>query len=302
MFLPELRLPFEAALETAAGMGVRYIWLDRLDEQARPIAELTAREISAMAALVERYGLEFFLLNAGMPFKQIHLADLSLSTMRDDPAFCRDFAALVRSMQIAADLGVGAVGTFTFAWPGEYNAGKPTWPMRWLTRGGYIADVDMEKLVHAFSLVLEEAERYNVDVALSMMPWNYTNTTGNFRRLAERLHSKRLKVMWGPADNWNSGEWDVATAGLLHVQPYLRGLHIKDLRVLDGLRLQFEYCPLGEGDVDYATILHRLYNHSGDLFLSVSTHFLPPSGSRLEAMQTNLANLRALLAQVEQGS
>ena len=57
---------------------------------------------------------------------------------------------------------MGAVCTFTFAWPGEYTAGKPTWPMRWLTRGGVIADGDMEKLLKAFSLVLEQAERYAV--------------------------------------------------------------------------------------------------------------------------------------------
>jgi sugar phosphate isomerase/epimerase len=298
-FLPELGLPFATALEHAAGMGIHAIWFDRLDEQARPVAELTDAEIIAMAKLVDRYGLKIFLLNAGTPFKQIHLADLSLPTLRDDPAFRRDFAALVRSMQIALDLGIGAVGTFTFAWPGEYSAGKPTWPMRWLTRGGTIADVDMDKLVMVFSLVMEEAERYGVDVVFSMMPWNYTNTTSNFRRLAERLNCKRLKVMWGPADNWNSGEWDVATAGFLNIRPYLHGLHIKDLRVMDGLRLQFEYCPLGEGDVNYELILRQLWQQGSELFLSVSTHFLPPSGSRLEAMQTNLTNLRALLSKIE---
>jgi sugar phosphate isomerase/epimerase len=299
MFLPELRLPFETALENAAEMGIHAIWFDRLDEQERPVAELTEAEINAMAKLVDRYGLKIFLLTAGTPFKQIHLTDLSLSTLRDDPAFRRDFSALVRSMQIALDLGIGAVGTFTFAWPGEYSAGKPTWPMRWLTRGGYIADIDMDKLVMAFSLVMEEAERYGVDVAFSMMPWNYTNTTSNFRRLAERLNSKRLKVMWGPADNWTSGEWDVATSGFLNVRPYLHGLHIKDLRVMDGLRLKFEYCPLGEGDVNYELILRRLWQQQSELFLSVSTHFLPPSGSRVEAMQTNLTNLRSLLSKIE---
>ena len=154
--------------------------------------------------------------------------------MADHPAFRRDFTALVRSMQIAAHIGVSAVGTFTFAWPGEYTAGKPTWPMRWMTRGGLIAKVDEDKWLKAFSLVVEQAEKYDVDVALSMMPWNYTNTTVNFRHLAERLGSNRLKLMWGPADNLNSGEWDTATAGFQNARPYLHGLHIKDLHVKDG--------------------------------------------------------------------
>ena len=151
-----------------------------------------------MAQRVERQGVEIFLLNAGNPFKHIHLTDLDLKTMSDHQGFKKDFNHLVRSMQIASRIGVGAVGAFTFAWPGEYSSGKPTWPMRWLTRGGVIAEVDMDKLVKAFTLVAEQAERYQVDVALSMMPWNYTNTTGNFRSLVERVGSRRLKVMWGP--------------------------------------------------------------------------------------------------------
>ena len=167
--------------------------------------------------------------------------------------------------------------------------------MRWLTRGGYIADAEMEKLVRAFSLALEQAEKYSVDLALSMMPWNYTNTTGNFRRLAEALNSRRLKVMWGPSDNMNSGEADVATAGFLNIHPYLHGLHLKDLTVKNGLQLDFAYCPLGEGDVDYPTILRSLRERGSDAVLSVATHFLPPSGSREEAMRINFANLKRMI-------
>ena len=174
--------------------------------------------------------------------------------------------------------------------------------MRWLTRGGRIADVDMEKLVKAFSLAVEQAERHDVDLALSMMPWNYTNTTGNFRRLAEALNSRRIKVMWGPSDNLNCGEWDVAVAEFHNIKPYLHGLHLKDLHVIDGQRCEYEYRPLGEGDVDYVTILRNLRDHRCDAFLSVSTHFRPPSGSREEAMCINYANLKDLIREVEEAS
>ena len=90
--------------------------------------------------------------------------------MADHPAFHSDFDDLVRSMRIVKRIGVPAVGSFTFAWPGEYTAGKPIWPMRWLTRGVHIADIDMQKLLKAFSMVAEDAERYEVDVGLSMIP------------------------------------------------------------------------------------------------------------------------------------
>jgi len=298
MYLPELRLPFDESLATAKEIGAEYVWFNRVPG-APPIAEMSDAEVDHMAERVDRHGLKMYLISAGNSFKQIHLSDLNLETMDDHPDFRKERNELIRAMQIAARLGVGAVGAFTFAWPGEYTAGKPTWPMRWLTRGGVIADIDVEKWVKAFSTVMEQAEHYDVDVVLSMMPWNYTNTTNNFRRLAEHIDSQRIKVMWGPADNMNCGEWDVATTGFDNVRPYLHGLHLKDLHVIDGLHLNFEYRPIGTGDVDYPTVLRNLHDHHCDTVLSVATHFLPPSGSPEEAMRTNYANLKTLIKKVE---
>ena len=65
----------------------------------------------------------------------------------------------------------------------------------------------------------------------------------------------------------------------------------------DGLQLDFSYCPLGEGDVDYPAILRSLRERGSDAVLSVATHFLPASGSREEAMRINYANLRRLIAE-----
>ena len=186
MYLPELQMPFEEALATARDIGVEYIWYnDRSYEKS--FMEMSDAEVDAVAASVSEHGLQLFLLSPGGCFKQVHLADLKLEDMENHPEFRAEMDSLVRTMEVAAHLGVPAVNTFTFAWPGEYSAGKPTWPMRWLTRGGVIADVDMEKLVKAFSLMVEHAERHQVDIALGMMPWNYTNTTGNFRRVVEQV-------------------------------------------------------------------------------------------------------------------
>ena len=123
-------------------------------------------------------------------------------------------------------------------------------------------------------------------------------STHLFRRIVEAVGSRRLKVMWGPADNTNCGESDVASAGFYNVRPHLYGLHIKDLRVNDGLALDFDYCPIGEGDVDYPTVLGNLRDHNCDVYLSVATHFVPASGDRVEAMRINYDNLRQLIAQI----
>ena len=298
MYLPELGLPFDEALATAKDIGAEYVWFNRVGDET-PMAEMSDAEVDRMAARVANAGLKLHLIAVGNSFKQLHLTDVTVDSMQDNPEFRQDFDALTRSMQIAARLGIGAVCSFSFAWPGEYTAGKPTWPMRWLTRGGVISDGDMDKLTKAFSLVAEQAERYDVDVALSQMPWNYTNTTGNFRRLAERLGSPRIKVMWGPGDNINCGEADAATAGFNNVRPHLHGLHVKDLHVIDGQQLKFEYRPIGTGDVDYMTILRQLRDHQSEAVLAIATHFRPASGSREEAMRTNYASIKDLIRRVE---
>ena len=46
------------------------------------------------------------------------------------------------------------------------------------------------------------------------------------RLLAERLNSRRMKFMWGPADNLTIGEFDSAIAGFQHIRPYLHSLHL----------------------------------------------------------------------------
>ena len=298
MYLDELQLPMDQALATASEIGAEYLWFTGLKGMP-PIADFSDANVDKLGEGLARNGLKLLFVCAGSPFKEVHLAELEAGKLMEHAQFRAHFKALVRSMEIAQRLGVREVGTFTFAWPGEYTAGKPTWPMRWLTRGGAIAEVDMEKLVEAFSLMVEEAEKHDVDIVLAMMPWSYTNTTTNFRQVAEHIGSPRIKVMWGPADNYNSGEMDVATAGFDNVRPYLHCVHIKDLRVNDGLRLDFDYTPLGEGDVDYATVLRTLREHGTDTVLSIATHYLPRGESPVDVMRDNHARLISLIDRVE---
>ena len=151
-------------------------------------------------------------------------------------------------------------------------------------------------------MLAEQAERHGVDIALLMMQWNYTNTTEHLCRIFEAVGSARLKAIWCPADNFNCGELDVATAGFTNVRPYLNTLHLKDLHVTDGYNLDFEYRPLGDGEIDFVSIFRSLTEHDCDVVLSVATHFVPPSGSRKEAMTINYAKLNHLLNTANEAS
>jgi sugar phosphate isomerase/epimerase len=297
MYISETRLPFKESLELARDLEVSYVWCGSYDGGLR-ISELPDAQVDEIAKLVDSYGLRLLFLDSGALFKQVHLAELERGKLLEHALFKEHFEQLTQSMEVASRLGIGAVSSSSFAWPAEYTAGKPTWPMRWATRGGIIADIDMEKLVEAFSMLAEQAERYNVDIALLMMQWNYTNTTGNLCRIFEAVGSPRLKAIWCPADNFNCGETDVATTGFTNIRPHLHAIHAKDLHTVDGSKLKFDYMPIGEGDVDYPTILRNLRDNECDVVVSVATHFVPASGSRVEAMQTNCANLKRLIAEL----
>ena len=297
MYLGELQQPFEQSLATARDLGAHYVWCGTHSNN-RSLYELADDEIDQAAEQVAAHGLEFFLLDGAGLFKTVHLAELEPGKMLEHDQFKEHFTKLERAMEVSARLGIGAVGCSSFAWPAEYTGGKPTWPMRWATRGGIISDGDMAKLVEAFSMFADLAEKYDVDIAFLMMQWNYGNTSRNFRRIVEAVGSRRFKVLWCPADNYNCGEVDNATAGFENLRPYLHGVHAKDLRTINGSTLEFEYTPIGEGHVDYPTILRNLRDNRCDVVLSIATHFLPASGSRLEAMQTNYANIRRLIGEL----
>ena len=298
MFISELRLPFEESLAKARELGAQYVWCGDYTNGVR-ISELPDGKIEEVVKAVDSYGLKLLFIDGGALCKQVHLAELQSGRMLEHVQFSEHFGKLQRSMAVSARFGLGAVACSSFAWPEEYTAGKPTWPMRWATRGGIIADIDMAKLVEVFSLLAEEAESHGVDIAFLMMQWNYTNTTGHLRRIFEAVGSSRLKAIWCPADNLNCGEIDVATAGFRNIRPYLHTVHAKDLHTIDGAKLEFDYTPIGEGDVDYPTLLRNLRDHECDVVVSVATHFVPASGSRVEAMETNCRNLRRLIDELD---
>ena len=194
MFLQMTGLPFDQELTLAEELG----WFTNLDWAIG--GEVTDASADRLGERAAQHGVKLFMIGTGGAFSKIHLADLELETLQEHPEFRKDFNLLIQSLRAANRLGADSVLAYTFAWPGEYSAGKPTWPMRWLTRGGVIADVDMEKLVKVFSIVADQAEKYNIDVILGNLPWHYTNTTGHCRALVERVGSKRIKIMWHPPD------------------------------------------------------------------------------------------------------
>ncbi|MBM3935399.1 MAG: sugar phosphate isomerase/epimerase [SAR202 cluster bacterium] len=298
MYLDELGMPFREALPLARDIGAEYVWWgDR--PVGKPITALAPAEIVAMGDAMARNGLKPLFVRAGNALSATELAGLYAGPLEKNEAFRRDFDSIKASAGVAKKIGAGAICTFGFHWPGE-AAGKATWPMRWATRGGVISDADMEKLYEAFSRVCELAETSDLDVVVVFqMSWNYTNTTGNFRRVAERVGSKRLKMMYNPADSVNSGEADVLVRGFESIVPNVHSVHLKGVQVVDGPRGKYRYCPLEEGDVDFETVLRQVREHCPEAVISLATHFASPDGRPETAMRTNMEFVRRLIGKVE---
>ena len=288
-------MPFRRAVSLASELGASYGWFD-IDFAVEGIGE---GGVDAVGELLARNGIEPFLIGNDV-FSRLCLADLDADNPMDHPGFRRDLDRLVAAMEGAVRLGAGAVISHGFLWPGNWSV----WPMRWLSRGGVIAEVDMKRLVRVYEIALERAERYDVDVVVGNLPWGYTASTENFRLLAERIGSRRLKFMWHPSDNLTCGEWDSATVGFRNVRPWLHSLHVKDLHVrpTDGIHRQdkdTDYRPIGEGDVDYPTILRQMRDTGSDAVLAVYGHFIPEGGTHEDAMRINVANMMRMVAEIE---
>ena len=304
IWLDELGLPFDDGLRVAAEVGSEYVWFTRLPGETA-IADMTDAEVDDMARRVEASSRKLFTIGAGHVFHNLRLTDLAPGRLREHEGFCHDFDALVRSMEIAARLGVGGVCAYAFHWPGEGTGWQeawsrsPTWPMRWATGGGIVSEAELRGLVEVFRRVLEAAEKHDVDVLVNQRPFHYTNTTAHFLELAERVGSGRLKAFWGPADNVLSGEREVPTRGYERLRAYLAAVHLKDVQVHDGARGEYAWKPIGDGEVGYSTLFRRLVEEDSDAVLAVATHFLPPGGgSTAEAMAINHERVTSLLARV----
>lgn len=292
-FLDECGLPFAAAAKLAQDLGASHA------EFFVGQDELTMEYGTHCRRVLDAAGLQAHAVGSSPnPLKLIHLDEIALEDLPTHPEFVHDLGLIRRAIPFAKEVGSPNVLVQGFAWPGEYQNGKkvsPTWRQRYATGGGQIPEQELEKLAKAFGIVADLADGEGIDIAIGMMPWNYTSCSRNFRQIMERVDSPRLKCKWGPADNYNAGEHDTITNGYLNLKPYLTSLHLKDVHVVDGPGLEFDYRPIGTGDPDYAALFKTFARDHTDIVIAVATHYIPAGGTRVDAMRTNYANTLRLV-------
>ena len=182
--LNETGEPFERAVELAAELGAGYAEFFVTDP-----SHLTEAGAASYRRRLEAHGLQVHGIGCTPnPFKELHIDQIELAELPTHPVFAHDLDLVRRSIDFCQAVGGQNVRVHGFAWPGEYQAGRRvsrTWPQRYATRGGEIPAPVLDKLVKAWSTVADLAEQHDIDIAIGMMPWNYTNTSRNFPRISQ---------------------------------------------------------------------------------------------------------------------
>jgi len=110
------------------------------------------------------------------------------------------------------------------------------------------------------------------------------------------MHNMLIRPSNEQLDNFGEPDFVIFNAGQYPADPLT-----KHMTSTTSVELDFDYKPIGEGDVDFLSVLRNLRDNEIDVVLSLATHFRPANGSRVEAMKTNFENIRNLIKQVESG-
>ncbi|MBO9609545.1 MAG: sugar phosphate isomerase/epimerase [Paenibacillaceae bacterium] len=191
-----------------------------------------------------------------------------------DEDVARHFELLERAIEIARLLGTTRIRIFSF-WreeqPEQYEAEIAAHLKR-------AADIAQER---GCLLLLENEPSCNGGHAAEV------------GRLAERVDSAALRVLWDPGNEAYTGR-TAFPDGYEAVKRVLAHVHLKDaIHGPDGAKC----VPIGEGTVDFPGQLAALERNGYDGLYSIETHYVPPGGTTADGSAQSLLGLRRLLGE-----
>ena len=114
--------------------------------------------------------------------------------------------------------------------------------------------------------ILDAAKPKRTKFALEMMPWALPDSADSYLKLIRAINRKGLGVHVDAVNLVNSPEKMWNTTGIINevfdkLSPWIVSCHAKDIKWIKASAVQFAECPLGEGNLDYATYLKRVATH-----------------------------------------
>lgn len=141
-----------------------------------------------------------------------------------------------------------------------------------------------------FAYALECADKVHIDLYLENEPVCRVHNKEQIVQLFRTNNHPRLKF-WLDIANLTELNEEIDDAFIKEMAPRLGYLHIKDYVLENG---QKKYVPATEGEVDYQTILSKIFSHcKNDLVVTVETH---AQDNKVEMSSRAITGTRLLLS------
>lgn len=208
---------FPRIFETAVKEGVTNFEIRMVEAKRFPLSEAQAWD--RMKRYADDYGITFSAVSPGL-FKP--------SLYNDLMSLHRDYL-LSMSMDLADKIGVKTIIVFG------------------VERDSQDRPEDFYKVADLMRLAAEKASANGFTIQLENLPGTWADTSDNCRKLLEEVDHPDFGYIW---DTGNLYEAEQAhfSSGYKMLKPYIRNVHLKDGRMVDG-RMHWQHLGAGVTDI-----------------------------------------------------
>jgi sugar phosphate isomerase/epimerase len=255
---------FEKIFSMATAAGIHNFELRMVEAKRFPVVDPAAWE--RLKRLAERYDIRFSAVSPGI-FR---------APLRSDLIPHHANEVLEMSLTLAERLGVRTLIIF-----GVQRAETDT-------------ASDFDRVVGLIRAVVGRAAERGFDVQLENMPGTWADTAANTLAILQAVDHPALGCVWDTGNFYEAEETHFA-AGYELLRPYIRNVHLKDGRVVDGTMVWQRF---GEGVTDVAGQLALLAAEGYDGTLTVEAKCEPHED---EDFIQSVAYLKERLAAIDAG-
>jgi L-ribulose-5-phosphate 3-epimerase len=276
----ELSPVFERALELAVTLGIQEIEIHTVGRKV--IEELETTDVRRIQQELAHRQLHVCNISSTV-FLRCHLDDRDEEITWRTPfrsingRYADHISALERVLEIAQILQAPLVRIFGF------------WQDRPLTEAIY------EQAARRLVRPLQMAEAAGLPLVLENCPHTYFDWGQRAARLVEMIDSPWLRLLWDPCTGVRSGEPDIMAA-YPQISRRLAHVHAKDMRFDPANKRGHVYVPIGQGQLDWRTILGRLEADGYQGVVCIETHHLGPDGTKESAAIATYKGLKEIIS------
>jgi sugar phosphate isomerase/epimerase len=263
----EISDDLEEAIQIAKSWGLEHIELHRV--WGENICDVNEAALSKAIRIVRASGLAVTSIDS-----------LTLRCrLEDDEEYSQHIKHLLRSIEIAPLFDTDVVRLFSF-WKEENVEEK------W------------NQIFEKMELPIKIAEREGVILGFENVSSGNIGTSDDLVRLFDRFDSPNLKLIWDPGNAYAAGEEKPFPDGYEKIKGKITHIHVKDAALNEQGKNVWK--PIGQGKVNYKGHLEALLKDNYQGIISLETHCISASGSKVEGTKESLDGLMEIMRGLEE--